>query len=270
MFGLARTVSTDGPPTPKARSIFLKTTGSFLLEQRGGDCQRGGHGGQRMRRPTGTGSVSSSNSPITSSSRSSRATKPTVAAPSRDQRELGPVGPHRGHRVGHRDRRRPARTAGPSARPRWPAGRRWWRGPRRGRARCRRTSPSGADHGQPGPAAARDAARCPAAAASRRTVTSWPAGIITSRDRGLLQREHAGQQLASARPPIRPCSRSAPAGCAAPAGPCAWASWSCGVHAERPQHRVGQPVERHQRRAGPPGRRPGTAAPAAAPSAPGG
>jgi hypothetical protein len=35
VFGLARTVSTDGPPTPKARIIFLKTTGSFLLEQTG-------------------------------------------------------------------------------------------------------------------------------------------------------------------------------------------------------------------------------------------
>jgi hypothetical protein len=25
-----------GPPAPKARIIFLKTTGSFLLEERGG------------------------------------------------------------------------------------------------------------------------------------------------------------------------------------------------------------------------------------------
>jgi hypothetical protein len=32
---LVSTVSTDGPPTPNARIIFLKTTGSFLLEQTG-------------------------------------------------------------------------------------------------------------------------------------------------------------------------------------------------------------------------------------------
>jgi hypothetical protein len=32
MFGSVNTVSTIGPPAPKARIIFLKTTGSFLLE----------------------------------------------------------------------------------------------------------------------------------------------------------------------------------------------------------------------------------------------
>ena len=60
---------------------------------------------QRIRRPCGTRSVSSSNSPITCSSRSSSATKPTWRPSPFDQRELRPPGAHRRHRRGDADRR---------------------------------------------------------------------------------------------------------------------------------------------------------------------